>query len=149
MRCDSKREFAPPTILLGLLLCPWTWGISSQLLQRLPSHWGFCFALERGSADTPSLPLSPGRPAVSPSLGFSGGSVVRNPSASAGEARNSASILGSGRSPGEGKGYPLQDSGLENSTDCIVHGVEKPWTRLSDFHFHYSLPLLANTQGWM
>ena len=28
-----------------------------------------------------------------------------------------------GRSPGEGKGYPLQYSGLENSMDCIVHGV--------------------------
>ena len=33
------------------------------------------------------------------------------------------SILGLGRSPGEGKGYPLQYSGLENSMDCIVHGV--------------------------
>jgi len=30
-----------------------------------------------------------------------------------------------GRSPGKGKGYPLQYSGLENSTDCIVHGVTK------------------------
>ena len=30
---------------------------------------------------------------------------------------------GLGRSPGEGKGYPLQYSGLENSTDCKVHGV--------------------------
>ena len=39
------------------------------------------------------------------------------------------------RSPGEGKGYPLQYSGLENSMDCIVHGVAKSWTRLSDFHF--------------
>ena len=38
---DSKGEFAPPTVLLGLLLCPWTWGISSQLLQCLPSYWGF------------------------------------------------------------------------------------------------------------
>ena len=28
-----------------------------------------------------------------------------------------------GRSPGEGKGYPLQYSDLENSMDCIVHGV--------------------------
>ena len=37
----SKCEFAPPTILLGLLLCPCTWGISTQLLQRLPSYWGF------------------------------------------------------------------------------------------------------------
>ena len=29
-----KHDFAPPTILLGLLLCPWTWGISSQSLQH-------------------------------------------------------------------------------------------------------------------
>ena len=35
------------------------------------------------------------------------------------------SIPGLGRSPGEGKGYPLQYSGLENSMDCIVHGVAK------------------------
>ena len=45
-------------------------------------------------------------------------------------------IPGLGRSPGEGKGYPLQYSGLENSMNCIVHGVAKSWTRLSDFHFH-------------
>ena len=45
------------------------------------------------------------------------------------------SIPGLGRSPGEGKGYPLQDSGLENSMDHIVHGVAKSWTQLSDFHF--------------
>ena len=41
-----------------------------------------------------------------------------------------------GRSPGEGNGYPLQYSGLENSIECIVHGVAKSQTRLSDFHFH-------------
>ena len=41
-----------------------------------------------------------------------------------------------GRSPGEGKGYPLEYSGLENSMDCIVHGVAKSQTRLRDFHFH-------------
>ena len=35
------------------------------------------------------------------------------------------SILGLGRCPGEGKGYPLQYSGLKNSMDCIVHGVTK------------------------
>ena len=34
----------------------------------------------------------------------------------------------SGRSPGEGNGYPLQYSGLENSMDSIVHGVAKSWT---------------------
>ena len=45
------------------------------------------------------------------------------------------SIPGFGRSPGEGKGYPLQDSGLKNSMDCIGHGVAKSQTQLSDFHF--------------
>ena len=36
--------------------------------------------------------------------------------------------LGLGRSPGEGKGYPLQYSGPENPMDCIVHGVAKSRT---------------------
>jgi len=48
-----------------------------------------------------------------------------------------------GRSPGEGKGYPLQYSGLENSIDCIAHGVAKSRTRLSSFHFHFTC-LLRN-----
>jgi len=42
--------------------------------------------------------------------------LVRNPG-------DMGLIPGLGRSPGEGKGYPLQYSGLENSMDCIVHGV--------------------------
>ena len=42
-----------------------------------------------------------------------------------------------GRSPGEGKSYPLQYSGLKNSMDCIVHGVVKSQTQLSDLHFHF------------
>ena len=46
-------------------------------------------------------------------------------------------IPGLGRSPGEGKGYPLQYSGLENSMDCVGPGVAKSRTKLSDFHFHY------------
>ena len=37
-------------------------------------------------------------------------------------------IPGLGRSPGEKNGYPLQYSGLENSVDCIIHGVAKRWT---------------------
>ena len=48
-------------------------------------------------------------------------------------------IPGLGRSPGEGKGYPLQYSGLESTMDCIVHGVAKSRTPPSDFHFHYPL----------
>ena len=35
------------------------------------------------------------------------------------------SISGLGRSPGEGTGYPFQYSTLENSMDCIVHGIAK------------------------
>ena len=42
------------------------------------------------------------------------------------------SIPGLGKFPGEGKGYPCQYSGLENSMDCIVHGVAKSLTRLSN-----------------
>ena len=45
------------------------------------------------------------------------------------------SIPGLGRSSGEGLGYPLQYSGLENSMDSIVHGVTKSCTQLTDFHF--------------
>ena len=47
------------------------------------------------------------------------------------------SILGWGRFPGEGNGYPLQYSYLENSMDrgawrATVHGVAQSWTKLSD-----------------
>ena len=45
------------------------------------------------------------------------------------------SIPGLERSPGVGKSYPLQYSGLENSMDCTVHGVTKSRTWPSDFHF--------------
>ena len=62
-----------------------------------------------------------------------GGSAGKETACSAGHLR---SIPGLGRSPGEGKGYPLQYSGLENSIDCIVHGVAKIQTQLSDFHFN-------------
>ena len=59
--------------------------------------------------------------------GFSGGSVVKNPPASAGDV---SLILGSGRSPGEGNGHPLQYSCLGNPMNrgtwwAIVHGVSK------------------------
>ena len=47
------------------------------------------------------------------------------------------SIPGLGRYSGEGKGYPLQYSGLENSMDCIVHGITKSCALVSDFHFHF------------
>ena len=65
-------------------------------------------------------------------LGFSGGSAGKESTCNG---RDLGLIPGLERSPGEGNGYPLQYSGLENSMDCIVHGVAKNWTRLSNFHF--------------
>ena len=52
------------------------------------------------------------------------------------------SILGLGRSHGEGKDYPLQYSGMENSMKCIVPVVAKSQIQLSDFHFHISSYLI-------
>ena len=70
---------------------------------------------------------------------------LRSPCGSAGKesACNTgdlSSIPGLGRSPGEGKGYPLQYPGLENSMNCIVPGVAKSRTRLSDLLHFTSLP---------
>ena len=65
-------------------------------------------------------------------MGFPNSSVGKEFICNAGDL---GSIPGFGRSSGEGKGYPLQYCGLENSMECIVHGVAKGWTRLSDFPF--------------
>ena len=66
-------------------------------------------------------------------LGFPAGSAGKE---SACNVRDLGSIPGLGRSPGEGKGYPLRYSGLENFIDCVIHGVSKSRTQISDFHFH-------------
>ena len=65
-------------------------------------------------------------------MGFPGSSAGKESACNAG---NLGSIPGLGRSPGEGKGYPLQYSGLENSIDSVVHGITKSQTQMSDFHF--------------
>ena len=70
----------------------------------------------------------------SKNMGFPCGSAGKESACNAGDL---GSIPGLGRSPGEGKGYALQHSGLEISRDCTVYGVTKSRTRLSDFHFHY------------
>ena len=66
--------------------------------------------------------------------GFPGGSVVKESTCNVGD---QGSILGLGRSPGEGNGNPLQYSCLENPMDreawwATVHGVAKSWTQLSN-----------------
>ena len=65
-------------------------------------------------------------------MGFPDSSVGKESTCNEGDL---GSIPGLGRSPGEGKGYPLQYSGLENSMDSIVHGAAKSQTLVSDFHY--------------
>ena len=71
-------------------------------------------------------------------LGFPCGSAGKESACNAGDL---GSIPGLGRSPREGKGYPLQYSGLENSMDCIVHGVAKSRTWPRDFHFSFQIKI--------
>ena len=75
-------------------------------------------------------------------LGFPGSSAVKE---SACNAEDPGSIPGSGRSTGEGIGYPFQHSGLENSMDCIVHGIAKSLTWVSDFHIE--IMVMTNRVG--
>ena len=65
--------------------------------------------------------------------GFPGGSDGKECACNAGDL---ASVPVLGRDPEEGNSYPLPCSGLENSMDCIVHGVAKSQTQLSNFHLH-------------
>ena len=71
-------------------------------------------------------------------LGFPGGSEVKASDCSVGDL---GLIPGSGRSPGEGNGNPLQYSCLENPMDggawwATVHGVTKSWTPMSDLTYY-------------
>ena len=67
-------------------------------------------------------------------MGFPCGSAGKESACNEGDL---GSIPELGRSPGEGKGYLLQYSGLENSMDCIVHGLAKSRTRLRNLDFHF------------
>ena len=78
------------------------------------------------------IPWKREKPPIPVFLGFPCGSTGKESTYNVG---NLVLIPGLGRFPGEGKGYPLQYSGLENFMDCIVHRVSKSQKR-SDFHFH-------------
>ena len=67
-------------------------------------------------------------------LGFPCGSVGKESTCIAGDL---GLMPGLGRSLGEGKGYPLQYSGLGNPMDYIGHADTKNQTQLSDFYFHF------------
>ena len=73
-------------------------------------------------------------------MGFPCGSADKESSCNVGDL---GSIPGLGRFPREGKGYPLQYSGLENSVDCIAPRVTKSWPRLSNFLFYFQLHIVT------
>ena len=68
-------------------------------------------------------------------MGFPYGTAGKESVCNAGDL---GSIPKLGRSPGEGKGYPLQYSGLENSMDCIVHGGHKELDTTEPLSLHLS-----------
>ena len=77
---------------------------------------------------------------------FPGGSEGKVSACNAGDP---GSIPGSGRSPGEGNGNPLQHCCLENPMDggawwATIHGVAKSWTQLSDFAFVLSFTFMSS-----
>ena len=69
-------------------------------------------------------------------MGFPGGSAGKESACNVGEL---GLIPGLGRSPGEGKGYLLQYSGLENSMDCTVHGGLKESDMTEQLSLHFTL----------
>ena len=80
-------------------------------------------------------------PLFSMYMGFPCGSAGEESTCNAGDL---GSIPGLGKSPGKGKGYAFQYSGLENSMGYTVHGVTKSQTQLSNFHFTYDVGKFLN-----
>ena len=129
--------------VLGKLEWPKWLDINSHLFCELNTHLGSLIA--QLVKNPPAMqetrvrflfwedPPEKGKATHSSILGLPSGSTGKESTHNAGDL---GSIPGLGRSPGQGKGYPLQYSGLENSMDCIVHRVAKSQTGLSDFNFH-------------
>ena len=105
-----------------------------QVFSPLPSLWSRVFLVAQLKKDPPAcrrpqfdswvraIPWRKDRLTTPVFLGFPGGSAGKESTFSTGALN---SVPGLGRSPGEGNSYPLQYSDLENSVDCIVHGVTK------------------------
>ena len=116
------------------------WGSGEQLWVELKGKMCFPFQPQRLNLSLVLLPIA--KIAATHlktslklsllSIGFTCGSAGKESAWNAGDL---GLIPGWGRSSREGKGYPFQYSGLGNSMDCIVHGVAKSQTWLSEFYF--------------
>ena len=134
---EFMRPFQSKHTHLGALSWEWFEFILSLLFYPsssffLVSNWAITFGVSETHGLFITFSLIIFRVYALPLLGFPCGSAGKESACSAGDL---GSIPGLGRSPGEGKGYPLQYSGLENSLDCIIYGVTKSQTRLSKFHY--------------
>ena len=138
----EHRRLSPiwtPRSVAGLFICHWRCNVGLFSFPR----WPYCTFLKSITSDHPHSFTSTICTScllvlivsifcmLHPDLHFPCGSAGKESACNAGDL---GSIPGLGRPPGEGKGYPLQYSGLENSKDCIVHGVAKSQTSLSDLH---------------
>ena len=156
---DASLELGPSSAswphlaLLGQSFKPWTRLRESSYPSSLLWNWGKIKAntvlrLFKCRTDVWSPDLRPRQLGTSKPM-FWGHAVrrgaplvaqtVKNLPADAGDL---SSVPGSGRSPGEGNGYPLQCFCLENSMDrgawqAIVHAIVKSQTRLNNWHFHF------------
>ena len=125
-------------------ICDWVGGVLSQRMRLFES----VSALKLKSSynlgkSTFLLSQIPYCWRVGKLVGFPCGSAGKESTCNVGDL---GSIPGLGRSPGEGKGYPLQYPGLENSMDCVVRGITKNRARLSDRHFHFTVKLVRPKQ---
>ena len=134
---EFMRPFQYKHTHLGALSWEWFEFILSLLFYPsssffLVSNWAITFGVSETHGLFITFSLIIFRVYALPLLGFPCGSAGKESACSAGDL---GSIPGLGRSPGEGKGYPLQYSGLENSLDCIIYGVTKSQAQLSKFHY--------------
>ena len=131
-------------------LCAFCWG--TFRFWSLPGIWShplhtsiYIFRREKGDSQLQRATLTLKTQEIHRPLLWKWGCTFNwVPGSSAGKestcnARDLGSIPGLGRCFGEGNSCPLQYSGLENSMDCIVPGVAKSQTQLSDFHFNYEM----------
>ena len=111
-------------------MTPWTIAYQAPLSMGFSRQEYWSGSPYPPPGDLPSSGTEPGSPELHEV--FPCGSAGKESACNAGDL---GLIPGLGRSPGEGKDYSLQYSGLENFMDCTAHGVTKSWTQLSNFYF--------------
>ena len=109
--------------------------MSSSRVSSQSRYWTcvsciFCVESRFFTAEPPGKPPKHILLCIWITRGFPCGSAGKAPACNAGDL---GFIPELGRFPGEGNGYPLQYSGLENCVDCIIYGVTTSWTQLSDW----------------